>query len=632
MYFEKKQILEKAYKRCNEKKIDPNKKINITTMKNKEFEKLLEKKSFLLKNAIPFMEKIYKFVEDKSFLVSLSDENARVIEVLGEIETKNTCIRKGIDWSENNAGVNAISLALNEGKAIQVSGNEHYCNELKNWGCSASPIWLNNIVIGVISITGPKEKVYPHTLGMVVAAAYAIENILSVKEKNNELIVKQNLQSAIVEAVNDGMIIIDNNGIITYMNNDAADILYINRTISIGKHISDILNFSPIIIDVLKTGIGFIDKEIIVKNPNGSIIRLQKTTYPIKDKYGNIAGVVDTFRRLKKIKKLVNDMVGSYAKFTFEDIIGNENNKKFFESLKIARIASQSTSNVLIQGESGTGKELFANAIHNASTRAKQPFVTLNCSGIPSQLLEYELFGIEKKYGNNNFIEGRPGKFELANDGTLFINEVSELPLNLQFKLLKAIQDKKFSRIGGENTFDLKARIICSTNKNLFQLCREGSFRQDLYYRLDVLGIKTTPLREQKESIKKLSEHIINRMSIKLNKNLLTLDNSALDILTKYNWNGNVRELENALERAVNICENSIIKKEHIPEYIINNIKNKNNIIYNEKIYETLESLEKKQILAVINYTNYNISKSAEILGISRNTLYNKMKKYEIKI
>lgn len=633
---EKQSMLEKAYKRCEERKLEPDRRIDMSTLSGSEFESLIEKKEFLLSSARPFMEKIYKFVEDKSFLVSLADENARVIEVVGESDIENTCVRKGIDWSENNAGVNAISLALKEGRAIQVSGDEHYCNELKMWGCSASPIWLNGILVGVISITGPKEKVYPHTLGMAVATSYAIENILYVKEKNNQLIIKQNFQDAIVEAVNDGMIIIDKNGIITYMNSEAGDILYVNKDKSIGKHISDIANFNPMILEVLRTGIGYIDKELIVRNPEGAIMHLQKTAYPIKDENGEIAGVVDTFRRIKKVKKMVNDMVGSYAKFTFEDIIGNDSNEKFVESLKMARIASQSTSNVLIQGESGTGKELFANAIHNASTRAGQPFVTLNCSGIPRQLLESELFGVEKKYGMENFIEGRPGKFELANGGTLFINEVSELPLDLQVKLMKAIQDKRISRIGGENVFDVNVRLICATNKDLSELCRDGSFRQDLYYRLDVLGIKTTPLREQKDSIDKLCKHIITRMSNHLGKNVFEIDEVALNILRQYDWPGNVRELENALERAVNVCEGTVILPEHIPAYINDTMKDGKEYALDTaedgKEYDTLESLEKKHIMLITRHTKGNISKAAEMLGVSRNTLYNKLKKYEIEI
>ncbi|OUQ57411.1 hypothetical protein B5E58_09240 [Tyzzerella sp. An114] len=632
----KQKILDKAYKRCEERNLEPERRIDRTTMGEKEFEELLEKKEFLLGSARPFMEKIYKFMEDKSFLVSLADENARVIEVVGETDIKNTCVRKGIDWSESNAGVNAISLALNEARAVQVTGNEHYCNELKIWGCSACPIWLNGVVIGVISITGPKEKIYPHTLGMVVAVSYAIENILYVKEKNNQLIVKQNFQDAIVEAVNDGMIIIDKNGVITYMNSEAADILYVNRNTSIGKHISDIVNFNPMILEVLKTGVGYVEKELIVRNPTGAIMHLQKTAYPIKDEEGNVAGVVDTFRRIKKVKKMVNDMVGSYAKFTFEDIIGNDNNEKFIETLKMARIASQSTSNVLIQGESGTGKELFANAIHNASTRAGQPFVTLNCSGIPRQLLEGELFGVERKYGTENFIEGRPGKFELANGGTLFINEVSELPLDLQVKLMKAIQDKRISRMGGENVFDVNVRLICATNKDLSELCRDGSFRQDLYYRLDVLGIKTTPLREQKDSLDKLVKHIIAMMSKKLGKDVLSIDESAMNILRQYDWPGNVRELENALERAVNVCEGTRIMQQHIPSYINMTIKDGDGTDKSGSSavnnYETLENLEKKHIITVTRYTKGNISKAADILGVSRNTLYNKLKKYEIEI
>ena len=201
---------------------------------------------------------------------------------------------------------------------------------------------------------------------------------------------------------------------------------------------------------------------------------------------------------------------------------------------------------------------------------------------------------------------------------------------------MKAIQDKQISRIGGENLFDVNVRLICATNKDLSELCREGSFRQDLYYRLDVLSIKTTPLREQKDSIDKLAKHIVNRMNIKLGKGNIEIDESALNILRQYDWPGNVRELENALERAVNICEDKKITESHIPNYINVTIKDGDACSKLGSMpannYETLENLEKKHIIMVTRYTKGNISKAADILGVSRNTLYNKLKKYEIEI
>lgn len=627
--------IERGKERCKEKKLTINRNIDSTLMNQDEFKKLLKKKSFLLNKARPFMEKIHSFMEDSGFLVSLADENACIIDIVGQIGVYNSCLKPGVDWSEDNAGSNAVSLALYEKIPVQITGKQHYCSQLQLWGCSAAPIWFGNKIIGVLNISGPKEKVYPHTLGMVVAAAYAIENMLQVEEKNKELLIKHNFQEVIVESAADGLLTLDKYGIITFLNTAGAEILEVDKRESIGKHITEIVDFTPMILDVLKTGKGYIDKELIVKRSDGRMMHFIKTAHPIKDENGAIAGVVDTFRRIKQVKKLVNDMVGSYAQFTFEDIVGSEEDEAFLESIKMARIAAKSSSNVLIHGESGTGKELFAHSIHNASARAEQPFITVNCAALPRELIESELFGYEGGAFTGALKTGRPGKFELANGGTIFLDEIGDMPLDMQVKLLRVIQERQITRIGGNNVFHVDVRIICATNKKLTQLCREGSFRHDLFYRLDVLNIETIPLRNRPESIKKLVDYLLNKLNKKMGKNVSKIDEKVMEAFINYQWPGNVRELENILERAVNICEMSNISIDNLPNTIILPIKGFQSCtkLGTKTImcYETLENLEKKHIMNIIQSTQGNISRAAELLGVSRNTLYNKLKKYHVK-
>jgi transcriptional regulator with PAS, ATPase and Fis domain len=468
---------------------------------------------------------------------------------------------------------------------------------------------------------------------MVVAAAHAIGTEIETEKAKNELMIKNKLQDALVKSMSDGVLLVNKEGYVGFINEIGADILEINKANAIGKHVTELVDFRPVILEVLRTGVGYVDKEFIVENTKGNTIHFIKTAVPIRDENGELVGVVDTFRKIQRVQKMVNDMVGAYAKFTFDDIIGSDD--RFKECIRLAKIASESSSNVLIQGESGTGKELLAHAIHSSSSRRKEPFITVNCAAIPRELIESELFGYQGGAFTGALKNGRSGKFELANKGTIFLDEIGEMPLDMQVKLLRVIQEKQFNRIGGSNIFNTDVRIICATNKNLFEECNNGNFRWDLYYRLNVLNIETVPLRDRISSIIELSEYFICKINKKLNKNVKGMDEDVLYYFSKYSWPGNVRELENTIERAINICEGDKITCKDLPKSI-SNIDDIKNAFAGEALkgaknfeIESLEELEMRQILKVIELMNGNISRAAAALKTSRNTLYNKIRRYD---
>jgi len=297
---------------------------------------------------------------------------------------------------------------------------------------------------------------------------------------------------------------------------------------------------------------------------------------------------------------------------------------------------ADTTANVLILGESGTGKELVARAIHSNSARKKEKFVVVNCAAIAESLLESELFG-HVKGSFTGAINSKKGLFEEANNGTVFLDEIGDMSVTLQIKLLRLIQEGEYKPVGLNEIKRADVRIIAATHRNLEDMIKEGKFREDLYYRLRVISINIPPLRERPEDITDLVGHFIDKYSDKNKKEISHVSKDALDILLSYKWPGNVRELENAIERAVAMSKSMILYPEDFPPEIIGSVKNEIKVFQegdspktNPKL--TLDELEKVYILSVLKDVNYNKSRASEILGIDRVTLYRKVKRYGIDI
>lgn len=626
----------RGWKRCISAGINPYDGKCFDVLEGQQLESLLKKNERLIRFAKPFMEDLYSFVKGSGFVVVLADKKARILEVIGDQEILDNSANQlnfivGANWNEKYVGNTAINTALYEDKPVQICGIEHFCLAHREWACSAAPIHVLGEMVGVLNVSGYQNMVHPHTLGMVVASAMAIETKIEAHIASEELKIQNKYQNAIVESMSDGLLTIDNKGFVTYINEIGAEILGVNRKEALGKHVSDLVDFKPVILNVLETGQGYIDKEFILPNKAGVNMHFVKTAVPIRDENGNITGVVDTFRKIKRVQKMINEMVGAHANFGFDSIVGSSPSIK--ESIRLAKIAAKSSSNVLINGESGTGKELFAHAIHKASARKDQPFITVNCAAIPRELIESELFGYEGGAFTGALKNGRPGKFELANGGTIFLDEVGDMPLDMQAKLLRVIQEKKITRIGGTNVFDIDVRIIAATNKNLLDECNQENFRRDLYYRLNVLNIVVPPLRERKGDIEEVAYSLMAKINKKLGKNVVEISDQAMKYLVDYNWPGNVRELENTIERAINLCSTKQICVKDLPLYILKPGSGTTTDDRNGEGTQTIESIEemeRRAIAKALAVMNGNISQAANALGISRNTLYNKINKYNL--
>ncbi len=623
------EAIAESWVRSREMGVDPLASGSAMIVTGRELETLLLGNQELIEAARPFMENLHKLVESSGFVVVLADKDGYIVETVADLDVlesnRGMHYAKGTKLSEDLVGTTAISLVVRNHEPIQVVGSEHYLFEHLPWACSAAPVKdANGIFIGVLSAAGPKKQVHCHTLGMVVSAAAAITNLLQVQKTQRELEESARIHSTIVNSISDGLLMLNAKGIVTFINHIGARILDINPREAVGKHIASLVDFKPVILQVLETGRGYTDKEFLIETKRGTL-HFVKTAIPLKNKDGQLDAVIDIFREIKRVRKLVNQMVGATAQFNFEDIIGQSTGVA--ECIRLAKIAANSMANVLIQGESGTGKELVAQAIHNSSARHDGPFVAINCGAIPRDLVESELFGYEEGSFTGAKQGGRPGKFEMAHGGTIFLDEIGEMSLDIQVKLLRVLQEKHISRLGAHRNIDIDVHVIAATNRELANEVNDGNFRHDLYYRLNVFSIQVPPLRERQGDIPFLVHFFLSKICLNLGVETKRFSADALRILNEYQWPGNIRELENVIERAVNICEDREISIEYLPRTL--HASPSASLLGTER---SLKDMERLLIEETVRKTGGNVSSAAKSLGIGRNTLYSKLREHGLPI
>lgn len=472
-------------------------------------------------------------------------------------------------------------------------------------------------------MSGNYRLLHKHTLGMVVSIANAIEGALKTEEKVFELSINNKFLNTIIESISDGLIVMDKEGRITHLNSIAGKILGKESHEAIGKPIDKLIRTSFSLFDILNNRKGYLEKEITI-TPFGSKENFQYllTEKLVEDSEGEHQGVTALFKEMKKVHRLIGNFIGANTRYNFSSIIGN--NVKLTKAVNLAKVASVSSCKILIQGESGTGKEIFAQAIHNNSNRKNKPFIAINCAAIPRDLVESELFGYEGGAFTGAKKEGRPGKFELAEGGTLFLDEIESMPLEAQPKLLRILESNHLIRVGGNKIIPIDVRIISSSNQDLFLLAKEGKFRADLYYRLNTITINIPPLRDRKDDIPILVRYFCNRT-----KSTTEVDKKVLKVFYNYNWPGNIRELENVMERAILISKNNKITTGSINENI-KHVKANNPNSTNNNEAGPLIDFEKEALLKALKEAKWNISKASKTLGIDRSTLYRKIKKHKI--
>ncbi|MGD9280778.1 MAG: sigma 54-interacting transcriptional regulator [Desulfobacterales bacterium] len=443
----------------------------------------------------------------------------------------------------------------------------------------------------------------------------------------------------ILDSIYNGIMVTDADGFVTHFNKPYGHFLGLDPAEQIGKHCTEVIENTRMHI-VAQTGKAEINQSHRIK---GQRMVVQRIPIWKDEKVIAVFGQV-MFKDVKDVGKLAKELslLESKVKLYEEELINLRSTHYTVDSIigksrtisilkKEALKAAANAFPVLISGESGTGKELFAQAIHHASPRRVHPFVRINCAAIPRDLLESELFGYDKGAFTGAGAEGKPGKFELARHGTVFLDEVADLPIEMQPKLLRVIEDKQFERVGGTQVIQSDFRVISATNQNLEEMLTAGRFRKDLFYRLNVIPLHIPPLRERKSDILPLAHHFLELMAREATLSEIKLDKSAELALTSYDWPGNVRELSNVLERALSAIEGDTIHLCDLPFYLQRSQKNALNS--NQTSIKAVQArAEKEAILYALEESNYNKARAAKLLGIHRTLLYKKMAKHKIAI
>lgn len=430
----------------------------------------------------------------------------------------------------------------------------------------------------------------------------------------------------ILDSISDGVFTVDKNWLITYFNKAAEKITGVSGMEAIGKRCCDVFRASIcesgcVLRETLKTGKPVIGKAVYIIDSKGKKIPISISTAILRGSNGNIIGGAETFRDLSMVEQLKKELENRYS---FEDIISK--NADLQHTFDVLPVIAQSNSTVLIQGASGTGKELLARAIHNISSRRNKPFIGVNCGALPDNLLESELFGY-KAGAFTDAKRDKPGRFKLADKGTIFLDEMGDISPMMQVRLLRFLQERTFEPLGSTETSKVDVRVIAATHNYLFEMVEQGSFREDLFYRLNVITLNLPPLQKRKEDIPLLTDHFVAKFNKLYNKDIIDVSPEVMKRLMKYSFPGNIRELENFIEHAFVLCAGGIIQLEHLPDVI------KSKPADTEITGTTsLAEYEKRMVTDALANNRWNRQAAAEELGIHKTTLFRKIRRFDINL
>jgi PAS domain S-box-containing protein len=436
---------------------------------------------------------------------------------------------------------------------------------------------------------------------------------------------KSKATDIILDSIADGVFTVDREWRITSFNKAAEKITGIARDEAVGQQCCDVFHASICESDcalrkTFETEKPVVNKTVYIINLEGRRIPVSISTGVLKDEKGEIVGGVETFRDLSAVEELRRRLSRSYS---FEDIISKSDAMR--QVFGILPSVAESDTTVLIEGESGTGKELIARAIHNLSRRREKPMIAVNCGALPDTLLESELFGY-KAGAFTDAVRDKPGRFALAEGGTLFLDEIADISPALQVRLLRVLQERKYEPLGAAESVDSDVRIIAAVNRHLETLVKKGKFREDLYYRINVLPIKIPPLRDRKEDIPLLIEHFIDRFNKIKSKEIADVSPEVLSILMTHGYPGNVRELENIIEHAFVLCKSTIIDIDCLPRNLLPEGRDQKTI----PPIRSVGDFERNLILETLRKNNWSRVMTAAELGVDKSTLWRKMKRLKI--
>ncbi|MDV7764589.1 sigma-54-dependent Fis family transcriptional regulator [Peribacillus sp. CSMR9] len=600
-----KRIME-SWHRCKKDQVNPylNKGKHILTSELLDIQK--EKNSFLLELASPQLSRMNQSIKESGMMALLVDPDGYVLSLSGNEKILNEAGKinfvEGVRWTEGEVGTNAIGTALKTGEAVMIQGTEHYSIASHKWSCSAMPI-LNEDgkILGVLDISCPVEYSHPSMLGMVANLAYTIEQEMGVRSYKKELeLIQHSIELA--ETYPDRFFIVCNH---KEMIISASKLVRKKIPQSIGMALADLLNH----------GYRIVKENLLLSKEDN---RISGKCLFLSENHAH------------KTNRLFPASMPSEV-FDFKGESGIS--ESFQNTLQKMKLVAPTEANVCIFGETGVGKELIAMAIHENGSRKNGPFITINCGAIPKDLMESELFGYVDGAFTGAKRQGHKGKFEQANGGTIFLDEIGEIPLAMQVALLRLLQERKIVPIGGTKSISLDIRIITATHRNLEELVNDGSFRQDLYYRLNVYPIHVPSLRERIEDI----PYLVNYLCLKNDWNI-PLTEELLKRLKDYNWPGNIRELQNVLQRL------TILLAEGPLDYIqvlnsmhslpiarhddIPSLKEGGKKCIKGNELSIREKIQRNLMLEALQRSRGNVTAAAKFMDIPRSTFYKRLHKY----
>ncbi len=622
----------------------------------------LQRNVMMTNIAMPLIQRFYDVLQGQGFVITLSDPQGILLEVIGDedaIEASGGNVVVGADWSESAAGANSTGTTLLLDAPTRYMGYEHFCRLPHRWVGSGAPIHdPDGRVLGCLSIAGEIGKTNNSLLGTTEIVAKLIEMQISLDEKVRYAEKLRTKQQNLVNLMDEGILILDptqkivmsnqfisnqlrlqNNSLLDFGVEELIDDRYLLRLIQQRKEVSE-----------YKTRFFF----------SGKKYDCNVTSKVMRDTSANQEMIL-FIRDVKRSGKGSKKMQVSEKLLCFQDVIGE--NKSLKEMVTVAKAAAGTDANVLILGESGTGKEIFAQAIHSSSKRADGPFVAINCAAIPNDLLASTLFGYEEGAFTGAKQGGAMGKFEQANHGTLFLDEIGELTPEAQAVLLRALETRRFSRVGGKESIAVDVRVIAATNCDLRPGSGNKRFRQDLYYRLSVFTLQLPPLRERPDDIPALSMHFLAQMNQRYDKKITGFDSRVMAVMTQYSWPGNVRELRNYVERMSVLTEGTEISPQTAllySDFMMGNKKISIALPSNEEQAESVktepqevlaqaadysdrdggeeaalsprEKEEKAQLIETLVACRWNITRASKQLGVARSTIYKKLDRFRIRL
>lgn len=593
-------VILSSWQRSKRNEVNPRKRLADVIYYDDSLREQQEESEALLEIARPHIEKLFAKIAHENMVITLSNHKGIIISEKSSKAMWNKVeghhFLSGADWSEEGVGTNAIGTALIEEKPVQIFSGEHFCEGWHPWVCSSSPIKdpITNQTLGVLNITGEKHLLQAHNIDLVINHARQIEHNIGFRLMRDQLSPLYSL----FNSFRDPILIYNLDGEIKQFNKAAKHMLNVSRGMNVFNisKLKDYQNYNK-----------FDDINGIEINDKLWDIKLYSY------KYGErVLGSMAVFK--KRRNKTLSTRNGK-LRYNFNDIVTK--NKEMLQLINQAKKAAYSDLNTVVYGETGTGKELLVQSIHQYGRRQEEPFVAINCGAIPQDLIASELFGYEAGAFTGARAKGKKGKFQLADKGTIFLDEISELSLEMQQYLLRVLEEREVVPIGGGEPIPIDVRVICATNKNLQEEVEKGNFREDLYYRLHVINLTLPSLRERKDDISYLVNYFLSEANRDMN-----IDGEALNILENYEWPGNIRQLKNCIDQALFHVDGNTITVDVLPDEIINNSELKRP--------QRDQVITKELLLSTLDETKGNITKAAKKLNVSRMTIYRRKKAFQI--